>query len=272
MDTKRLMKVLSWNIIGTRSYLTRQTMLLFAAFCFIIFSQNISGLFGKAIDYESVSRAASVALTASTVITLLWASQITFNMKTKTEFVNYAMLPATNAEKFLANLLFQTVVRLVQVAIAIVTADILYCIVSLVIAGDASSVTLCILSKLANIICSEAPFDNSLTIGDSISAALLVHSTFTFGGTFFRKHQFLWTVLFWIFIPLLMLTLIGVTAGGALYYLESNGYEVTVSWLLGDTAIAFIISICVILMALGFYFLAYRRFCRIQLINNKFFN
>lgn len=272
MEGKRLMKVLRWNIIGTRSYLTRQTMLLFAAFCFIIFSQNISGLFGKTIDYESISRAASVALTASAVITLLWASQITFNMKTKTEFVNYAMLPATNAEKFLANLLFQTVVRIVQVTIAIVAADILFCIISLIIMGDASSVTLRILTNLASIIYNAVHVDNTLTIGDTISVALLVHSTYTFGGTFFRKNQFLWTTLFWIFVPLLIFTLIGVTAGGALYYLQSNGYEVTINWLLGDTAIGFIISICVILMALGVYFLAYRRFCRIQLINNKFFN
>lgn len=272
MDTKRLMKVLRWNIIGTRSYLTRQTMLLFAAFCFIIFSQNISGLFGKTIDYESVSRAASVALTASAVITLLWASQITFNMKTKTEFVNYAMLPATNAEKFLANLLFQTVVRFAQVTIAIIAADFLYCIVSLIVVGDVSSVTLCILSRFFDKMCSETLFDNTLTIGDTISAALFIHSTYIFGGTFFRKHQFLWTTLFWIFNPLLLLTIFGFTFGGALYYLERNGYEVTINWMLGDTAIGFIISICVILMALGVYFLAYRRFCRIQLINNKFFN
>lgn len=275
MNTKRLANVLKWHIIGNKKAILH-TMLYFAmAFSIIVFTQSADSWFERAFMYSDLEDAAQIIVIASVIVLVIMASRICFNMKTKDNFAQYAMLPATMGEKFVANLLYVTIVEAALIIGGLLITDVLQAIISILVTGNASSVTLAVFDNLSdklNIKFSAISGQQLNLTFNSIMGYIFVHSTYVLGGTFFRKRQFLYTTLMWFFVPALITSiLIGISAF-VLYEIEKNGYIVSAKWLLNDFWDIVIAMIILISLTIGTYYLAFRCFCRTQLISNKFFN
>lgn len=265
MNTERLMKVLRWNIISNKREVRRTFTGLVIAYCVITAVNNMGNWLHHATSYGDTMSSAHLIAIATGFAMLLWASQVCFNMTTKTTFINYAMLPATNVEKYIANVLYQTVCRLCLAIGALIVTDILQAIVSLVLAGDANSLTMALLGKLSG----HPDIDSYL---DPAIIMLFIHSTFILGGTFFRRRQFLLTCLVWVIAPFSLSMLTAGAMAAVAYLLFDNGYDVSITPWFSESTYEVIITLAVIGIICFNYWLSYRFFRRSQVINNRFFN
>ena len=263
MKDNGLYKVLRWTLIGQKYAIVRAVLLMAGAFFFCTLVSMGSAWLNGFQQTFSVRGAASMCFGAAIIYLLLGASQVLYNMKTKSAFVSYAMLPATKGQKFLANIIYQTLVRLAIIIVALLMADALQIIVSLVRLGNFGS--LC--AETCRIL-----FGNGYELLLSVLIMLLLHSTFTFGGCFFRKHPLLLTMLAWIIAPMALGLICGLLVNLANYIAETAGYTVTLEWTPGKVASGWIVSAIVVAISAAFYWMAYRSFCRLQVINNRFRN
>lgn len=264
MNTKRLLEVTRWNLISNKREIRRTFTGLITAYCIIIAAFNVGKWMDHSVHYYDIVNSTQFIIAGTGFAMLLWASRVCFNMSTKTTFINYAMLPATNLEKYVSNILYQTLCRLAVVVAAFLIADALQAIVSQVLAGDAYSITAYFID-----------WHNSYNLSDHIGAIIalfFVHSTFVLGGTLFRHHQFLFTCLTWLVVPFLLSTVFAGAGAAALYYLQQNGYDISFTpWFSDDTYETLGGAALVGIICFN-YWLSYRLFRRSQVINNKFFN
>lgn len=262
MNRNSIYKVMMWNIIGTRSQLLRDTIAMAIAYTVM----SLPTICFPAVFSNGFHTASVGIIIVSCYVLAKKASQVCFNMKTKSEFVTYAMLPATNAEKFVINVLYQTVLRFVMLLAALLVADAILALVCLVFCQSAMSLTMYVM---------DAAF-SFLMLSDSfypIILLLFVQSTFVLGGCFFRKHAMFSTVLLWIAFPFVLSAITGSLIYLALHVFDSLGYILYVDPLGGShVALEICAKVFVVVVTVLDYWLSYRLFCRMQLINNKFFN
>lgn len=258
------MKVFQWNIITNIRDIRRNIIGLFMAYMLITIMNCIALWINHVMTLHAIAQTSTLMLLGTSVAIMCWAANVTFNMKTKTNFINYAMLPATNGEKFTANLLYQTVVVLASIIVALLATDALQALISFVYAKHAISLSLYVAQSLWNIF-QRAPLA-------SVTMFAFVHSTFVFGGTFFRRNQFLLTCLAWIVIPTVISVITLWTGAEVFSWLNNNSYDVSIDPWFSASTYETIANIVILFLAGGFYYAAYRKFCRLQVINNKFFN
>lgn len=262
---QRLMKVLQWNILSNKREIRRSLTGMMTAFCIITAVYNITAWSVHTVQYSDTTQAARLCLVGTGFAMLLWASQVCFNMATKTTFINYAMLPATNVEKYVANVLYQTVCRIAIVIAALIATDALQAIISLAMAGEANSLTMATMRDLGNI----ADINN---FAGGYATALFVHSTFVLGATFFRRRQFLHTCLMWVALPFTLSLLFVSVAGLITQLYDSSQYDISLTLWFSPETYEELTIVGVVAAACLCYWLSYRLFRRSQIINNKFFN
>ncbi|MEE1121899.1 MAG: hypothetical protein UHT92_09505, partial [Prevotella sp.] len=257
---------LTWNIIGYKRDLINQALTLAALSFLFAFFHSFGGYAEGIADWEGIKDSAEINTIMIAILFILNASNILFTTRTRNEFVNFMMLPATHAEKFCSNFIFQTVIRFVCMIAAIMLADALQAVISLIITHDAYSLTL----ATANVLYKNMTGLEGL---QNIAGALGLHSTFILGGCFFRKRQTLFTLLAWIGIPLLIAIVVGVVGYGVVSLADKLNYSITVEIIPEWEKYADIAG-TVINMAWATlcYWLSYRIFRRLQFINNRFFN
>ncbi len=264
MNTYRFLKVLKWNIAcNKRNHLS--TVVRFASVCFLLTVMScISSWFAGVADYGSVTIAAKVCAFIFPVVMMAFASELTFNLRTKQTIVNYAMLPASNIEKYLSNFIIKTLWSALLFFAGLLIADCLQALVSFVITKSAYSLTLLFFTELSECISIEPEVFCILT--------LFVHSTFVFGACYFRRRPMLWTVLLWILIPLLISFIVGMVMGAADALAEKNGYLIAIHLHFDEMAVRCLAYFVAFSLSALNYWLSYRLFCRIQVINNKVHN
>lgn len=264
MNASRLLKVFQWNIITNIRDIRRNTIGLFIAFIIITFMNCIVLWLNHVITMHAIAQASTLILISTSIAMMNWAAHVAFNMNTKTTFINYAMLPATNGEKFTANFLYQTVVRIASIIVALLLADALQALISFVYAKHAISLSLYVAQSLWHTF-SQDP----LTF---MSIFISLHSIFVFGGTFFRRNQFLLTCIALIVINVVFSITVAWTGFEVFSWLNNNSYDISIDPWFSASTYETIANIVILFIAGGFYYAAYRKFCRLQVINNKFFN
>lgn len=263
MKLKRIQQVLTWNIIGYKRDLINQTLTLAALSFLFAFFHSFGGYAEGIADWEGIKESAVINVIMIAILFILNASNILFTTRTRNEFVNFMMLPATHAEKFCSNFIFQTVIRFVCMIASIMLADVVQAIISLIITHDAYSLTL----ATANVL-----YEN-MTGLQNIAGALSLHSIFILGGCFFRKRQTLFTLLAWIGIPLLIAIVVGFMGYGVVSLADELNYSITVEIIPEWEKYADIaVTVINVAWATLCYWLSYRIFRRLQYINNRFFN
>lgn len=272
MKTDRLLQVIRWNVIGRKGELLRTFI---GGVIGMFFAMSVANGFWfpeEAADYGEVSSMAVVMLICIGVVMLKYATGVSFNTKTKTAFLNYAMLPATNMEKYVANWIYVTLVLGGTFIAGLIVGDGVQRIVSEIVYGTNTSVTHTAINLLADF---RDPKVLGMIWGVTAFVLGLVasHAAFILGGTLFRKHQFVLScVLWWLVIPFVIGSIFTGIGYSLMAYCKENDCSIWVEWYVGEDFAKGVL----IFMELAFitfcYWYSFRLFSRSQIINNRFFN
>lgn len=274
-DMQRFLLTMKWDVISN----WKESLKIMLTMTFAMGIMFAITLFGKttveANDWvvDTVMQQQGLfGLFGFIVFMVVGASRIFNNMRTKQQRTAFLMLPASNAEKFVARWLWATVGQLVLFVVALLLADLLQVLFSVILGkgvfGSAAAATF---KMVGNIFTGGSRGLHALGEKD-MSAALTLsifmcmtavfnHASYVLGGVFFRRNPwllttcagFVLTVIISIFIP-------------NTYWIEG--------WMGDDSAYLSlnIWSGILAVLTVAAYFAGYWIFKRMQVINNKWTN
>ena len=189
-----------------------------------------------------------------------FVSNIMSDLQRRQDRIGVIMLPATNLEKFVARILYVSIGYLALCIAALVVGDVLQQIVSMVIhQGGRVSLTGVILRNISHM-------EPSISWLFSLETMLVFNAFIVLGGVFFRKYAWIKSLIAGSVIFSLLTGLLVAVA----YYINSQtDYEIYMPTGLGAD-----IANHVTFWAIAglMYWLAYKIYARLQVINNRWFN
>lgn len=270
-DMNRFGRTLRWSALMTKKEaLTNLASMTFAfavlAVVQVMSSRNKSDM----VVADNFNSFTSFALFVFLIICSIGGCWIFSNMKTKEQRITFKMLPATDLEKFVVRALYATVVWWLMAFVAFCLSDLFRMLVSLVagvsIKGSAVPLFFSMISANTDVNI------NTLNSGDTAFAAAIytmanawafwAHSLYILGGTLFRRRQFVQTTL--------AHCVIGLVFTPILINFVDTSYAVA----LRETIISMVWVAAVVFIVWGLvdWWLSYRIFRRMQVINNKWLN
>lgn len=270
-DMNRFGRTLRWSALMTKKEaLTNLASMTFAfavlAVVQVMSSRNKSDM----VVADNFNSFTSFALFVFLIICSIGGCWIFSNMKTKEQRITFKMLPATDLEKFVVRALYATVVWWLMAFVAFCLADLFRMLVSLVagvsIKGSAVPLFFSMISANTDVNI------NTLNSGDVAFAAAIytmanawafwAHSLYILGGTLFRRRQFVLTTLAHSIIGLVFTPML-------IHFVDSSD-----SLALRDSLVAIVWTAAAVFAVWGLldWWLSYRIFRRMQVINNKWLN
>lgn len=252
-DNNRFLQTLKWNIITEKKTLFTHTLAFVAAFLLIqLFYIGVVNMF-----QQPGPKSVMVAMTISTgiifLLTTYYASGLLGNARTKEQRTTVLMLPASNAEKFWARMVYVLVVIPLLVAVALIVATLLRMGIQLLLGHDY------IVFGLDLMFDGDGPDFLEL-----LFSHLFMMSLFVLGGVLFSKHPFIWT---WVSIMGITLTL-SIVGGLLVKLLYPSMHHIHIE----AHDIGFIGDIVGIALTVFNFWLSYRLFSRLQIVQHKWFN
>ena len=194
------------------------------------------------------------SLMACFIFFLISASTLFRGEQKKQKRIAWLMLPATNMEKFLSRWIYMLVFMLVGGVLTIVLADCIHIIWLQIADHPVHSMTKTLVHNLPHV----NKYNPLLEIVNIYLAFVVIHSLFLLGGVFFKKFHFIATS-----------AILAIVFSVIVWTINSLGYRDTptqsdptmsiIIWMCIDTCI---ITVCT--------WLAYRLFCRWQVVTHKF--
>lgn len=253
---KRLMLVRSSTTLYTFLGLAAATFFILLGFTSPFTMKPMTNgelFFGIIQAFESITMCFSIGY-------FFFVSNIMSDLQRRQDRIGEIMLPATNLEKFVARILYVSIGYLVLCIAALVVGDVLQQIVSMVIyQGGRASLTGVILRNISHM-------EPSISWLFSLETMLVFNAFIVLGGVFFRKYAWIKSLIAGSVISSLLTGLLVAVA----YYIDSQtDYEIYMPTGLGAD-----IAGHVTLWAIAglMYWLAYKIYARLQVINNRWFN
>ena len=192
---------------------------------------------------------------------LFCASFLFYHLKKKSWCSAYLMWPASNLEKYLVSLVLNVVMAAIGTIICIIIADALRVLV------DALSGRIVVWAIPMIFVLKTLNLNPLIAWGPFLSEILLIHAAYILGGTLFRKQQFVLTTIAIVIIGYIMVFTwhSPVIDNANLFDLDEKGKSVPNAWF-------YVVSIGGYLLTALCYWLSYKIFCRMQVINNKWLN
>jgi hypothetical protein len=192
---------------------------------------------------------------------LFCASFLFYHLKKKPWCSAYLMWPASNLEKYLVSLVLNVVMAAIGTIICIIIADALRVLV------DALSGRIVVWAIPMIFDLKTLNLNPLIAWGPFLSEILLIHAAYILGGTLFRKQQFVLTTIAIVIIGYIMVFTwhSPVIDNANLFDLDEKGKSVPNAWF-------YVVSIGGYLLTALCYWLSYKIFCRMQVINNKWLN
>ena len=192
------------------------------------------------------------------------------NMNTKEQRITFKMLPATDLEKFVVRAIYVTVVWWITAFVAFCLADLFRMLVCLVsgteIVGSAVPDFLGMLfsddNHTVNINGESEIFSSVAVVAAANAWGFWVHSLYVLGGAFFRRRQFVLTTLVHAVIGLVFMPIVISDAD------KIDGDSLRESF----NAVMWSVTAVFTLLGLLDWWLSYKIFRRMQVINNKWIN
>ena len=270
-DINRFGSVLKWNALMTKKEILTNTASMTFAFVVLAVVQVMSSRNkSDMVVADNFNSFTSFALFVFLIICSIGGCWIFNNMKTKEQRITFKMLPATDLEKFVARALYATIVWWLMAFVAFCLADLFRMLVSLIagvsITGSAVPLFFSMISANTDVNI------NSLNSGDVAFAAAIytmanawafwAHSLYILGGTLFRRRQFVLTTLAHSIIGLVFTPML-------IHFVDSSD-----SLALRDSLVAIVWTAAAVFAVWGLldWWLSYRIFRRMQVINNKWLN
>lgn len=192
---------------------------------------------------------------------LFCASFLFYHLKKKPWCSAYLMWPASNLEKYLVSLVLNVVMAAIGTIICVIIADALRVLV------DALSGRIVVWAIPMIFDLKTLNLNPLIAWGPFLSEILLIHAAYILGGTLFRKQQFVLTTIAIVIIGYIMVFTwhSPVIDNANLFDLDEKGKSVPNAWF-------YVVSIGGYLLTALCYWLSYKIFCRMQVINNKWLN
>ena len=276
-DTKRFGHVLKLDFAeGRKAILWGALAMLLLYLFFFWFAHNIVQHNGTFTDLDAATatelRIRSICegvgafgAIAMYIFFLITASTLYRTEQKKQQRIAWLMLPASNQEKFLSRWVYLLVFSLVGGLLTFFVADLIHMAYLWMTDYPVASATdnfFGLFPHTRRFPSGEYTGDNPLSVTMQYTFFISLHSFFLLGGVFFKKFHFVATAVVFV------VTLVGIATTANMF-----GYRDTP--VTTDFAIALNniirISIHVCLTAL-FTWLAYRLFCRWQVVTRKFVN
>lgn len=260
-----------WTALTTRKEIITNSGSMLFAFLVPLIIHTVSS-YGRPGYYvaNSLTSALQMCFVLYFIFTTIGGCWIFSNMKTKEQRITFKMLPASDLEKFLVRFLYVTVVWSLMGFAAFCLADLLRILISLIAGADWVK---CIIPDFPGILFSStgehagSKWNISLDM-TALSAMVIawgfwVHSFYLLGGAFFRRRQFMLSSC----AMLLLLILFSFTLSKLEIF--SIGHSITTG---NVNTLAYIATVALSAATLLDWWLAYRIFKRMQVINNKWIN
>lgn len=270
-DIHRFGRTFVWNLRMTKKEMLTNAAAMTFAFLVPFIIHVLSSIKAPAAYVnDSLDSATKMNIFIYCIFFVMGGGYIFKNMKTKEQRITFRMLPATDLEKYVVRVLYATVMWWILGLVAFVLADFLQMLVSLLAGidyvGSASPFFFSMLLGLE---------DTNITItnsgGDSFYVALVIavyawsfwaYSLYILGGALFRRRQLVLTTLAHFIIGM-ALTPVFIS-----FVDKADGESVR----LAATGLAWAAAAVFIIVCLINWWLSYRIFRRMQVINNKWLN
>ncbi|MDY4407517.1 MAG: hypothetical protein SPE53_00060 [Prevotella sp.] len=246
-NIKRFFNTFVWTLEASKKELITSVVSLFFVFALVLTLGSTTTFFN---NIEFASGFCTGLFFVYIMISGCWIGS---NLKTKQQIIMYKMLPASNLERFLSRYLYITFIWIMGGILAFAAADLVQIIVNIIIGNEVKSSIPFIYIAISDGSEEGLPFIEFLAM---YLVYVWIHSLYILGGVFFRKNQFVLTTLVNIVLAIVLTKIIKET--GIFIFID-------------DIQTTFIIVFLILLIALNYY-LSYKLFCRIQVINNKWIN
>lgn len=202
-------------------------------------------------------------------------------MKTRQQRAAFLMLPASNLEKWLVRFVTVTVGTACMICVSVLAADLIRFVFALFVTpGDYYFVTWHIVRgcfdsvDAVSVHYNELPMSILATEVFLASWTLLNHSFYALGGSLFRRQPLLLTLASQFVIVLVLLLLGAEVAVGHIDRMLWDSMDVGVDIQTDIESVAVIYAVSAAFLALSalFYWLSYKLFTRMQVINDKWLN
>ena len=262
MNKDRFLNVFRWQLT-----LSKRQLLVFGLVFFAIIA--IPQAFGLLIsrDAETASTTVITIMTAISVYWVMAGVSVFTNLKTRQQRINELMLPASNKEKFLARYLIMVVAMTIAAMVGFLAGDLVQCLLTLVFGSAApTSATGCLIDNLKGMTLAFSGDASTYVVPMALSLVSL-HALFLLFGSVFNKHALVMSILSFFGLNMVIMTLVGLVTK-LIFSLGEAGYVITVY----DDWCAVVASIFNVAFIIVCFWLAYRRYTRLQVINNKWIN
>lgn len=246
-NIKRFFNTFVWTLEASKKELITSVVSLFFVFALVLTLGSTTHVFN---NIEFASGFCTGIFFVYVMISGCWIGS---NLKTKQQIIMYKMLPASNLERFLSRYFYITFIWIMGGILAFAAADLVQIIVNIIIGNEVKSSIPFIYITIIDGSEEGLPFIEFLAM---YLVYVWIHSLYILGGVFFRKNQFVLTTLVNIVLAIVLTKIIKET--GIFIFID-------------DIQTTFIIVFLILLIALNYY-LSYKLFCRIQVINNKWIN
>ena len=196
-------------------------------------------------------------------------SSILNNVRNKQQTIDFLTLPASNFEKFISRIMFVTLYYVGAFVVGLIAADVLQWLFSLLFFPfDQTGFVITHIQFFSNPTIGNSFIEStdllSWLLGFTLFLGVIyVHSVYILGGTFFRKQAWVLTSITMFFLTIFIASVLDKSDFNInLADMSSSGLEIIVS----------IFDIIIVGLIAFNYWLAYRIFTHIQVINNKWFN
>lgn len=269
-DFNRFVKLLKWTFYYNLPFLTKIASFFFVIFLVDFFLEVIPFLpFQSDSLQNELSNKADFVIGCFFTFMIFMQSSILNNVRNKQQTIDFLTLPASNFEKFISRIMFVTLYYAGAFVVGLIAADVLQWLFSLLFFPFDQT----------GFVITHIQFFSNLTIGNSFieSTDLLswllgfmlflgviyIHSVYILGGTFFRKQAWVLTSITMFFLTIFIASVLDKSDFNInLADMSSSGLEIIVS----------IFDVIIVGLIAFNYWLAYRIFTHIQVINNKWFN
>ncbi len=263
MNIKRFFHVLLWQLAISRRQLITFALVFFG----IIVIPQIFGLILNR-NANTTDQTAPIVTIGLCAYLLLGGATFFTHLKSRQERINEFMLPASNQEKFIARYLIHFIIIPLVAIPSFLAGDLVQHLLTLTFGlGQEQWATSSAVQMIKGMISGSAWTDTH-TVYTAIFVFCLIslHASFIFLGSIFHKQPAVMAVLSWIVISMLILMTTALAAG--LVDLTQSGYVII---LYDNWFNAALILLNILFIAFCFWF-AYRKYTRLQVINNKWLN
>ena len=255
----------------TKKEILTNAAAMFFAMC-IPFVVAVLGCRGEAwhVVAENLNFAVATDLGIYIIVSMIGGCWIFNNMKTKEQRITFKMLPATDLEKFAARALYVTLVWWLMGLVAYCAADVFRMLLCLIIGTDPVK---CFIPDFFTYVFGVDNHTVHLNSDDEPAAlfalyalactwSFWVHSLYILGGALFRRRQFVLTTLAHFILMLVFTPVI-------INFIDTVDTALARQWV--DT---WAWSLAAVFAAAGVldWWLSYKIFRRMQVINNKWVN